>query len=124
MSDEKKMFVSLDQWVNGFAQESIKMIKGSMKGRKPEEVRSVVSRMIKHLAIAIIDEALKQQPTDAANKQDMYAFVKKNLSKVKYDIQNDIAQAFAESMTKYSKKPQDYFCQVLPSPEPTSKLFH
>lgn len=122
MSLEKKMLISFDDWIKDLAKENIKLIKLYSKIKDPAKVRKILTIFMKKYVEIVVLDALQETPSGITfTKQELYNFTSKNFASVKYELQNDIAEGFSKALSKYSGMHVDYYCQLIPTPEPINK---
>jgi len=65
--------------------------------------------------------ALNTPPTKKLSNEEKIQYVQKNFAMVKLDVQEAVAQAFQEEMSRFIGRHMEYFCQIMPIPEPANK---
>lgn len=83
---------------------------------------NLVGSFVQELVLRVVYEALNSSP-DGADKV-RYEKTMSEFNLTKTILQDSIAFGFSDAMAKFTGKEMDYFCNITPVPDPTSKLLN
>jgi len=123
-----EMVVSLDEWVDNFtsyiAAENLKLIRSYGADKGDKALKKLYVSFLKNYLETVILAVLSDYPKEMMDDKEIYEYVSGHFKDLKYDIQNEIALAFNDAVSKFSGQYLDYYCEIKPIPEPASNKTH
>lgn len=70
----------------------------------------------------VVYNVLTSRPDHKVGKEEVNSYVQQAFSNVKSGMQNSVAAGFQAAMSTFAKQQIEYYCQILPIPQPANKL--
>lgn len=95
---------------------AVKMLESHTKDKSVENMTSLMSDFLVQFTTVMLDKSLQEQKGQKSNEKQ-YEYVAGNYSVAKVLVQIAIGEAFTKSLSKFSGKRVEYYCQVHTAPK-------
>lgn len=126
MTKKKDDDLTQEEWQEKFSTHLLKVvfkcIADEEKNRGEEFADNLGTAFIAGFVGSLVHHVLARRPPVGTSKQKTYEYVAAQYADIKSNIEGAVAAGFSGSLSKYSGKEVEYYCQVKIVPEPINKL--